>query len=176
MNKSNAFLNIFWIVILFLLLSDCTYNYKGDIKKWKEVCEGKQICYMYSRKSSVNLKDSTAYIYQHMVYTSLFDSINLLNAKELIKLAESYLDTINYAQPATTVSFFNAFEGISYPAYQNYINEHIAFKNRFASVGFKATIINEEKYNYSLYSLSILKDGEVVKELDSLEVDRLMKN
>lgn len=176
MNKLNVFLNIFWIVILCLFLNDCTYQ---DInKKWKEACEGKPICYMYSRKHSVKLEYGIGeYAYQHMVYTPLFDSINLLNAKELIKLAESYLDTISYDQPADAVSFFNSFNGIdSYPAVQNYINEQIAFKNMFAIVGFKVTIINEQKYNYSFYNLSILKDGEVVKELDSLAVDSLMKN
>lgn len=155
-------------------MNDCTYQ--DNIKKWEEVCEGKQMCYMYSRKSSISLEYGIGeYAYQHMVYTPLFDSVSSLNAKELISLTKSYLDTVSYDQPVRTVAFFNSFEGISYPAYQNYINEQIAFKNVFVRISFIPAIL-DKKYKYSLYSLSILKNGEVVKELDSLAVDSLMKN
>jgi len=175
MNKINGFLNIFWIAILYLFLSACTG--KNVVQKWNEECEGKQICYIYATAHTAKFNDSIGYAYRHMIYIPMFDSLKENDIRDLINLAQTYIDTVGYDKPINTISYLNSFKGIySFPAYPNYIDHPLLFKNNIANVGIHVTSIGHGLFDSKIVNFSILTDGEIGKELDSLDVDRLMKN
>jgi hypothetical protein len=158
-------------VLIIVLLAGCME--KSAMKKWEEKCNNKDICYIYSSHSVFPYKGEKRDSYHHFVYSSLRKSA----IKELLITAKGYADTVQYDHPMSGIDYFNSFEGISsFPAYPNYINEQIAFKNKFARVVFYVKPMPNGEYSYSLYRFLPIVDGKVVKdlELDSLKIVELI--